>query len=246
MQFNATLIALYRPYLSRRLTQGGMRVVSPENQAALSNAVRSCVWAAHDIAETLRSHQRQHSLRRTNIQIVHIIFTASLIFIYDVCTRPYQESRLSLNDLQLSCRALGELGQCYGNATRALEVIILVKSEWQKMATAARQRPSTNLKRSSRRMSTMNQQDLNEDIDDDRPRSHNRPSMSTTDSMDPPLFFMPPSYNAYQPLLSNQVGSNAALPAAEAFQDLWPLPNGADLGLEDLAKSMDWGDGKST
>ncbi|KAM5352840.1 hypothetical protein ACJ41O_005562 [Fusarium nematophilum] len=236
MQFNATLISLYRPYLSRQFTRSGRRLVSPENQAALDNALRSCVWTAHDIAETLRLHQRQHSLRRTNIQIVHIIFTACLIFIYDVCTRPYSESRLSLGDLQLSCRALGEIGQCYGNATRALEVVILVKSEWQKIA-AARKSPSAGVKRPS-----ASRQDISETEDDDgRPRRRSRPSVSTTDSIDPPMFFMPPSYNAYETLLQGQV---VGAPSMEAMQDLWPLPHGGDFGLEDLARSMDWGDEK--
>ncbi|WJG35060.1 uncharacterized protein FOBCDRAFT_238415 [Fusarium oxysporum Fo47] len=109
-----------------------------ESRAAMSSVPSDCVAAAHQVAELLRCYQQQHSFRRANVQIVHIILTASLIFIHDVCTRNYSESRHSLNDLQLCCHSLGEIGRCFGNATRALEVIILVKSEWQRIATARR------------------------------------------------------------------------------------------------------------
>ncbi|KAG5764227.1 hypothetical protein H9Q72_007685 [Fusarium xylarioides] len=138
MQYYATLIFLYRPYLSCQITSQISTLDKAESRAAMSSVPSDCVSAAHQVAELLRCYQQQHSFRRANVQIVHIILTASLIFIHDVCTRNYSESRHSLNDLQLCCHSLGEIGRCFGNATRALEVIILVKSEWQRIATAQR------------------------------------------------------------------------------------------------------------
>ncbi|KAL5622356.1 hypothetical protein FOBRF1_001606 [Fusarium oxysporum] len=138
MQYYATLIFLYRPYLSYQIASQISTLDKAESRAAMSSVPSDCVSAAHQVAELLRCYQQQHSFRRANVQIVHIILTASLIFIHDVCTRNYSESRHSLNDLQLCCHSLGEIGRCFGNATRALEVIILVKSEWQRIATARR------------------------------------------------------------------------------------------------------------
>ena len=107
-----------------------------------------CVSAAVQIAKLLRLYKMQHSLKRINLQAVHIIFTAALVLIHDVCVRPHVESRQSLQELQFCCHALGEIGQYYGSATRALETIILVKSEWQRLASARRIEQS-RLKRAS-------------------------------------------------------------------------------------------------
>ncbi|RFU32302.1 hypothetical protein B7463_g4018, partial [Scytalidium lignicola] len=41
----------------------------------------------------------------------------------------------ALEDLQFCCQALGEIGKCYRNATRALEVIICIKSDWFRKAS---------------------------------------------------------------------------------------------------------------
>lgn len=143
MQFHAVLISLYRPYLSTSLQRRVANLSSSDDQAQIRDVVVDCVDAASQIAELLRCYQRQHSLVRLNIQIVHLIFTASLVFVFDVCSRTYADARTSLRNLQFCCHALGEIGQCYGNATRALEVIILVKSEWQKLVMARQARLSS-------------------------------------------------------------------------------------------------------
>lgn len=70
MQFYASLIALYRPYLSSTLLRRKDDVTSSADREALVAAPVECIEAAHQIAETLRCYQRQHSLRRSNIQIV--------------------------------------------------------------------------------------------------------------------------------------------------------------------------------
>ncbi|KAH7131713.1 fungal-specific transcription factor domain-containing protein [Dactylonectria estremocensis] len=242
MQFHATIILLHRPYLSNQLKQRADMLGSLAYRAALHDVAVDCVSAAHQISEILRCYQRQHSLRRTNIQIVHIILTAALIFLHDICTREYTESRVSLRDLQFCCHALGEIGQCYGNATRALEVIILVKSEWQRLAMTAQTRTS-KLKRPS--VST----GLHYDSDgDDRPRRRNRTSSFATDSFDSPGNMMPPpllsTSDAYQILLnSNGETPNMALPKiADEFHDIWTFSDKSHFSLQDMALPMDWFD----
>jgi hypothetical protein len=65
------------------------------------------------------------------VQIVHLVFTASLIHIYNTCTSTGQESLTALNDLQFCCQALTEIGTAWKNGVRALEVLICIKREWQ-------------------------------------------------------------------------------------------------------------------
>lgn len=49
-------------------------------------------------------------------------------------------------DLQFCCQALGEIGVAYKNSTRALEVIICIKQEWQRKATAVKlKRPGSQI-----------------------------------------------------------------------------------------------------
>jgi hypothetical protein len=145
MQYYAALIFLFRPYFSRDMLDPDS--LDPEGrrtrafQGQVPATVRAdCISAAHNMTEMLRCFRKQHSLRYTNIQIVHLIFTASLVHIYNACT-PHDSnsySQAALDDLQFCCQSLGEIGQTYGNATRALEVIILVKREWQRMAAVRR------------------------------------------------------------------------------------------------------------
>ncbi|KPM43003.1 hypothetical protein AK830_g3537 [Neonectria ditissima] len=201
MQFYAVLISLYRPYLSSQLVCYNEIFTSAEDRTQMLEAESGCISAAHGITELLRCYQRQHSLRRSNIQIVHIIFTASLVFIYDVCSRSYAKSRTSLGDLQFCCHALGEIGQSYGNATRALEVIILVKSEWQRLA-AARSNCSTNKKRPS---FSGSRYEPNEG--DNRQKRRVIPSLSGMDLPETPGFVLDSSLRHFQMLGENVIES---------------------------------------
>ncbi|ORY69026.1 fungal-specific transcription factor domain-containing protein [Pseudomassariella vexata] len=250
MQFYATLISLYRPYLSSNLVASGETLSSAEDRAAIRQAASGCVSAAHQMAETLRCYRRQHSLRQSNIQMVHIIFTASLVYIYDVCTRTSLESQSSLNDLQLCCHSLGEIGQCYGNATRALEVIILVKSEWQRLSTARPARSASG-KRTSVSMTADSRHSLN-DGEDDRHKRRNR-SLNLghigMDSLELPMFLMPPSSSTIEMLRNDHMGQpqpiiNTVVPGAgigdnnNAVYDAWQWLDRADLGMGNLHAPM--------
>ncbi|POS74199.1 hypothetical protein DHEL01_v207406 [Diaporthe helianthi] len=143
MQFYTVVIFLLRPYFSRDLLRMAQAMPSHEDRLALASVRAECITAAHSMADVLRCYRKQYTLRHTNVQIVHLIFTASLVHVYNACTcssSPHESQTpavavaVALDDLQSCCQALGEIGEYYGNATRALDVVILVKREWQKLA----------------------------------------------------------------------------------------------------------------
>lgn len=226
MQFYATLISLYRPYMSTRILRSADDSVSPGDRETLRDIPSECVGAAHQVAELLRCYQRQHSLRRMNVQIVHIIFTASLIFAYDVCTRQYNDARPSLQDLQFCCHALGEIGQCYGNAMRALEVIILVKSEWQRRITAHRPFGGNGVKRRT----------ISRPGGEHRSKRRQRPSASSSDVTEPS------SFNAFQMLCDDYIGQFAytSMPDAGDVQTTEEFLDNTGFDVGDLVPPVGW------
>ena len=243
MQFHATLVALYRPYLSSHFVRKGRALASPQDQATIADAAAGCVSAAHQVADTLRCYQRQHSLRRSNVQIVHIIFTACLVFIHDVCTQNSFGARSSRNDLQFCCHALGEIGHAYGNATRALEVVILVKSEWQRLASADKARYES-LKRSNNSMNASETHYTGSDGgDSSRSKRRSRSSFSGNTYMEQPTFLRPPSFSSF-PMLSDGAthhSINMGMPAiGEAIHDAWQAPTGLNPGLGELMEPLGW------
>jgi hypothetical protein len=125
MQFHAISIFLHRPFFSRNIELDKM------GKQVSNQARRVCVSAAKALVSLLRLYRQQHTLRRTNVQIVHLVFTASLIHIYNTCISTGAEAQNALGDLQFCCQALTEIGQAYKNSTRALEVLICIKREWQ-------------------------------------------------------------------------------------------------------------------
>jgi hypothetical protein len=149
MQFYAISILLHRPFFSQSFKQ-------PEHHSQNgSDHPRSiCISAAQSIVKILRIYRKQHTLRRTNVQIVHLVFTASLICIYNAYSSKMAAGGNSVQDLQFCCQALGEIGEAYQNSTRALEVIICIKREWfSKMQ---------NLSRFKKRNPNIKDPDMNE------------------------------------------------------------------------------------
>jgi len=174
------------------------------------------------MVEVLRCFRKQHSLRHTNIQIVHLIFTASLIHIYNACTCSGVESQTALDDLQFCCQSLGEIGQTYGNATRALEVIILVKREWQKVAAV---RTAQGFKRPS---NAMNGQDGSA-----QSGSLHKRRCSSIDPLNPPQFRMPSAFETYRvPPNDLAMGPQALTTPRDGGEifDAWDFLNWAEFG----------------
>ncbi|KAI1029397.1 hypothetical protein LB504_010656 [Fusarium proliferatum] len=237
MQYFATLIFLYRPYLSYQIASQKSTLDKAESRAAMSSVPSDCVSAAHQIAELLRCYQQHHSFRRANVQIVHIILTASLIFIHDVCTRNYSESRHSLNDLQLCCHSLGEIGRCFGNATRALEVIILVKSEWQRIATtrlgqrAGNKRPSFSMSKGA--------DERDDNNDGGRPRQRYRTLDRASSILQASDIGTRSGFPQQRPL--DLDGMNLDEFSLESqYQDMWAFSAEHEFDLHEAIPPIDW------
>jgi hypothetical protein len=160
MQFHAVSIFLHRPFFSRNV----------RDQEVSTQAQRTCVEAAQSTTKLLRIYRKQHTLRQTNIQIVHLLFTASLIHIYNTCSSSGKAAESAMADLQFCCQALGEIGVAYKNSTRALEVIICIKQEWQRKANAMRRKRLGSVVNLHNGEGTQRKRRVTDDMQRERPR----------------------------------------------------------------------------
>ena len=104
---------------------------------------KDCVQAAGSIAQLLRIYRRQYTLRRINVQALHLVFTATLVLVCSACAAidPYERDS-SWKNLEICTQALGEMGQAFKSSNRALEVITLIKAELVKQASSRSKRRS--------------------------------------------------------------------------------------------------------
>ncbi|KAL7946984.1 fungal-specific transcription factor domain-containing protein [Trichoderma barbatum] len=222
MQFYTLVIFLFRPYFSRdilRWTQS----MSHEGRSAVATVRTDCISAAHRLVEVLRCFRKQHSLRYTNIQIVHLIFTGSLVHIYNACTCSPSESQTALDDLQFCCQSLGEIGQTYGNATRALEVIILVKREWQRLAAVRNaKRPGSSIYSN------------NSTTENSRQKRRSPSSAASFGPLNPPQFMMPSAFETFRvPIDSMRQAPLPGIPKSrQEMYDAWQFLNWNDPNVE--------------
>jgi hypothetical protein len=145
MQFHVLSIFLHRPFFSRHLLRASALSPSVQTPSPSTHPRTLCTSAAHSLIRVLHLYRTQHSLRQTNVQIVHLVFTAALVHVYSACTPTNTTigADQAMQDLQFCIQALSEMSATWRNATRALEVIICVKREWMGKAAAYRaKRPS--------------------------------------------------------------------------------------------------------
>lgn len=245
------MITLYRPYLSTTLGRQENDLVSEEARAVLRNVSSDCIAAARHVTDYLRCYQRQHTFTRSNIQVVHITFTASLIFIYDICSQTNQQSWASQRDLQFCTDILGQLGRCFGNAHRALEVIILIKHQWWQMSAARRARTQA-AKRDSGNMSggdSWGDEELKTgggSLRDSMDRSKRRYSPAVPEAAQQ-SFANPPSSSPFQPF--EQYPQQGAFHLDFGIEQQTPLENSHNLFMDetelyfnDMSGRMEWFD----
>ncbi|KAJ5360462.1 hypothetical protein N7517_009653 [Penicillium concentricum] len=124
MQFHAVRIIVDQPFAFQLPGLGGL---TEEN---INHSRECCHDAALAITKLLQAIRRHFSLRRVNIQTVHLIFTAMLVQTQSAFLSPdFQIRDTARRQLEICSQALGEIGQAYKNALRALEVITSIKSE---------------------------------------------------------------------------------------------------------------------
>ncbi|KAL1877873.1 hypothetical protein Daus18300_002226 [Diaporthe australafricana] len=161
--------------------------------------------------------------------IVHLIFTASLVHVYNACTCSPQESQAALDDLQFCCQSLGEIGECYGNATRAIDVVILVKREWQKLAAV---RTAAN----SQKRTRMTAQGPGDNEDISSRMAKRRGSLSVFDPHNPPRFTTPTTFETFRTPADNNSTSLGNFPREGGdMYDAWHFLNWAEIDPDILA-----------
>ena len=131
------MIILSRPFFSLPHS-----VASP-GAHSLTDMRTDCVQAAASIAQLLRIYRRQYTLRRCNVQALHLVFTATLVLVCSACGAidPHERD-LSWKSLETCSQALREMGQAFKSAHRALEVITIIKAELIKQAQVRSKRRS--------------------------------------------------------------------------------------------------------
>lgn len=125
MQYHTLMILVNRPFFAATTT------TMPDVAFSDPKVGRpACTESARSISKLLQLYRRLYSLRRINIQAVHLIFTASLVHVLNACEAAEQSLRNSAwKDLEVCQQALSELGKGFQSASRALEVVNNIKRE---------------------------------------------------------------------------------------------------------------------
>ncbi|KAF2009748.1 hypothetical protein BU24DRAFT_312985, partial [Aaosphaeria arxii CBS 175.79] len=116
MQYHTCMILVNRPFFAASIA------TLPD--VAFSDPMvgrPACTDSARAISRLLQIYRRLYSFRRINIQVVHLIFTASLVHVLNACEAVEPSLRNSAwKDLEVCQQALSELSKGYKSATRAL------------------------------------------------------------------------------------------------------------------------------
>ncbi|OAP65349.1 hypothetical protein AYL99_01321 [Fonsecaea erecta] len=124
MQYHSIMIITFRPFFASIKTLPGLTTTE------IAAGRNYCTSSANFVARLIQTYRRQYSLRRINVQAVHLVFTATLIHVFTACaaTDPVR-SNSAWKNLEICCQALSELGLAFKSASRALEVIMGIKSD---------------------------------------------------------------------------------------------------------------------
>lgn len=140
MQYHAIQAIIECPFIffsaSSRNTLSGLTPKEAEESRT------ACDDATAAIAQILQLLRRQYGLSRMNIHNVHLVFTASVVHIYNIYFASTPELRNSAQRyLQICCQGLYEIGRGYRNALRALEIVTCIKSDLGRRRHHHRQQP---------------------------------------------------------------------------------------------------------
>ena len=140
MQYQCILITLTRPFMS------STRHSSTLTMHQIKSMRGRCLDAARAMAQLLRIYRRNYTLRRMNVQAVHLVFTASLILACSACgAADPGEREESWPYFETTCQALREMGQAFRSSSRALEVITCIKAELLKQTRRNKKRPNQSV-----------------------------------------------------------------------------------------------------
>jgi hypothetical protein len=131
--YHESMILLHRPLItatdSAASPPGG--IVAGKETAAISS--NRCAESADAICNILRLYRDRYGLRRLHHQMVHVAMTAAMIHVYQLCvTSPGTPENQKAQTSFLTCiQALGEMGQTFKSASRALDVVTSLRQSWR-------------------------------------------------------------------------------------------------------------------
>ena len=79
MQYHTIMIITFRPFFASVKTLPGLSV------AEITAGRNYCTNSANFMAKLVQTYRRLYSLRRINVQAVHLVFTATLIHVFTAC-----------------------------------------------------------------------------------------------------------------------------------------------------------------
>lgn len=134
LSFHECIILLHRPLITPEDVTSDPGLLPGDRVSSL----RKCVDSADEICSILVLFRKIYGLRRPHHLMVHITMTASLIHIFQLSVTPLgsSENKTAQRNFLTCIQALGEMGQTYKSASRALDVVTSLRQSWQDDAFA--------------------------------------------------------------------------------------------------------------
>lgn len=102
--------------------------------ASANGAREACFHAASNVIRILTSYRQQYGLKRAHVHVIQVITTAAIMHTYFYTLYRPQEGNTAQESLVICLQALGEMGQTYRSASRALEAVASLKDSWRSRA----------------------------------------------------------------------------------------------------------------
>lgn len=124
LSYYECIILLYRPLITPEDV-----TTEPRSDSPLSK----CIVSAQEICKILVLFRKMYGLRRPHHHMVHVTMTAALIHIFQLYAGPgpHENKDAAQRDFLTCLQALGEMGQTYKSASRALDVVTSLRQSWQ-------------------------------------------------------------------------------------------------------------------
>lgn len=134
--YHESIILLHRPLITPVESTAALGVTSDHQTAAVS--LGRCIESADQICAIMVHYRNRYGLKRLHHQMVHAAMTAALIHAYQLCTTANgsEENRMAQASFLTCVQALGEMGQTFKSASRALDVVTSLRQSWRDDATA--------------------------------------------------------------------------------------------------------------
>ena len=134
--YHESIILLHRPLMTPSDPLSVPGLTSDRESAAFSLA--RCIESAHKICQILVHYRNRYGLKRLHHQMVHAAMTAALIHAFQLCTTSLgtPENKTAQSSFLTCIQALGEMGQTFKSASRALEVVTSLRQAWRDDASA--------------------------------------------------------------------------------------------------------------